>query len=298
VTGVLVDRPSPVEVDEPVDFVHLAEHRQRLDELSRLPADRPRRSALRDEVVEAHLPLVRFLALRYRNLGEPLDDLIQVGTIGLIHAVDRFDPDRGTAFATFAAPTILGEIKRHFRDQAWSVRMPRRLQELRQRLTTSGAELSQELGRAPTIGELAGRAGTDQESAIEALEAQRTCTPIPIESPAAALFDAMTEVDTALEDVVDREALRPLLQRLPAREKRILVLRFFRGLSQADIAAEIGISQMHVSRLLARTVDRLRSGLTDEAEGRAERSDQDVETQPIRRVRRTSPSPGHSARHR
>jgi RNA polymerase sigma-B factor len=292
VDGLSVDGPAGHEGVEPDG------HRRQLDELSRMPVDGSGRSALRDEVVETHLPLVRFLALRYRNLGEPLDDLIQVGTIGLIHAVDRFDPHRGTAFATYAAPTILGEIKRHFRDRAWSVRMPRRLQELRQRLSTSSAELSQELGRAPTIGELARRAGTDEESAIEALEAQRTCTPVPIEFPVAELTDAITEVDTALEDVVDREALRPLLQQLPAREKRILVLRFFRGLSQAEIADEIGISQMHVSRLLARTVDQLRSGLTDHREEAAETDQPDTDTQPIRLVRRTAGSPGRPTRHR
>jgi RNA polymerase sigma-B factor len=272
-------------------------HRRQLDELSRLPAGGSRRSALRDEVVRTHLPLVRFLALRYRNLGEPLDDLVQVGTIGLIHAVDRFDPGRGTAFATYAAPTILGEIKRHFRDRAWSVRMPRRLQDLRRRLNASSAELHQELGRAPTICELARRAGTDEESAIEALEAQRTCTPVPIEFPVAELTEAMTEVDTALEDVVDREALRPLLHQLPAREKRILVLRFFRGLSQAEIADEIGISQMHVSRLLSRTVDQLRSGLSDHCEddAGAGTAHPDTDTQPIRLIRRTAGSPGRSA---
>jgi RNA polymerase sigma-B factor len=235
----------------------------RLAELTRLPVGNSRRAALRDQVVEAHLPLVRFLAQRYRNLGEPLDDLVQVGTIGLIHAVDRFDPERGTSFATFATPTILGEIKRHFRDRAWSVKIPRRLQELHQRLLTANSDLSQSLGRPPTITELATQTGIDEEAAIEAMEAQRTCTPLPIEVGGDDLTDSMVVVDTALEEVVDREALRPLLQRLPAREKRILVLRFFRGLSQSEIAQEIGISQMHVSRLLARTMEVLRSGLCD-----------------------------------
>ncbi|MGL5830174.1 MAG: sigma-70 family RNA polymerase sigma factor, partial [Angustibacter sp.] len=192
-----------------------------------------------------------------------LDDLIQIGTIGLIHAVDRFEPDRGTAFTSFAAPTITGEIKRYFRDRAWSVRIPRRLQEVQQQLSAAQLLATQELGRAPTVSELATLAGVSEESAIEALEAQRTCTPIPIELRDYDIDESMVMEDSGLEGVVDREALRPLLLQLPAREKRILVLRFFRGLTQSEIADEIGISQMHVSRLLAQTIGRLRSGLSD-----------------------------------
>ncbi|MFC6009022.1 SigB/SigF/SigG family RNA polymerase sigma factor [Angustibacter luteus] len=232
-------------------------------ELAALPAQDPRRAELRTQLVEENLPLVRYLAQRYRDLGEPLDDLIQVGTIGLINAVDRFDPDRGAALTTFATPTILGEIKRHFRDRGWALRVPRRLQELQTQLEGARAELNQALGRAPTVHELAEQVGISTEEAIEALEAQQAYSTVPLEGPIDGLDADIALVDTALEDVVDRESLRPLLHRLPAREKRILVLRFFRGLSQNEIADELGISQMHVSRLLSRTVDDLRKGLED-----------------------------------
>lgn len=232
-----------------------------LNQLVLLPAHDPRRGPLRDQVVEAHLPLVRYLAQRYRNLGEPLDDLVQVGTIGLIKAVDRFDPARGTSFAGFATPTILGEIKRHFRDRAWAVRVPRRLKDLQRQLSVARAELTQRLGRSPTVQELAEHLGVEQDVALEALEAHQAYSTVPLEAPLERLHAGVALMDPALEDVVDRESLRPLLQRLSEREKRILVLRFFRGLSQSEIAEELGISQMHVSRLLARTVEDLRRGL-------------------------------------
>ena len=233
-----------------------------LEQLHRLPADDLRRAALRDAIVEAHLPLVHYLAGRYRHLGEPLDDVVQVGTIGLINAVDRFDPDRGTTLATYATPTIVGEIKRYFRDRVWSVRVPRRLQELHAKLGAARAELAQELGRQPTVREIADRLGVDVEDALEALEALHTSSTVPLTDEPGGQAP-LAELDQALEDVVERESLRPLLHRLPEREKRILALRFFRGLSQREIADELGISQMHVSRLLARTVDALRRGLDD-----------------------------------
>ncbi len=236
---------------------------QALAELVSLPPDDPRRAPLRDAVVEAHLPLVRYLAQRYRHLGEPLEDLVQVGTIGLINAVDRYDPSRGASLATYAAPTIVGEIKRYFRDRVWSVRVPRRLQELYARLTEARGVLAQELGRQPTVHEVAERLGVEEEDALEAFEALQTCATVPLEAVDGSPAPVVAVDDPALADVVDRESLRPLLHRLPEREKRILVLRFFRGLSQSQIAAELGISQMHVSRLLARTVEELRRGLAD-----------------------------------
>jgi RNA polymerase sigma-B factor len=252
VTDVLLTAPSPADAE--------------LRELAALPASDPRRAALRDRVVELHLPLVRYLALRYRDLGEPLEDLVQVGTIGLINAVDRFDPSRGTELASYATPTILGEIKRHFRDRAWAVRVPRRLQELQNRLAESRRQLTQQLGRSPTVHELAAQLCIADELALDALEAQQAYSLVSLETPEHGLAGRLALVDPALEDVVDRESLRPLLHRLPEREKRILVLRFFRGLTQSEIAQELGISQMHVSRLLARTVEELRHALAESAD--------------------------------
>ena len=218
--------------------------------------------------MESHLPLVRVLAQRYRDLGEPLDDLVQVGTIGLIHAVDRFDPDRGTGLASYATPNILGEIRRHFRDRAWAVRVPRRLQELQARTSAARQELGQRLGRSPTVAELAQALGLEEETVLEGMEAQRAYSAVPLERPEgqATVDGALVTVDAAIENVVDRESLRPVLRSLPARDKQILALRYFRGLSQAQIAEELGISQMHVSRLLARTLDRLHQCLADAGE--------------------------------
>lgn len=239
---------------------HLGEALRQLHAMA--PTD-PRRAALRDHVVEAHLPLVRYLAQRYRYLGEPLEDLVQVGTIGLINAVDRYDPHRGTELSSYATPTILGEIKRHFRDRAWAIRVPRRLQELQHQLVAARSDLSQRLGRSPTICELATAVHVDAEDVLDALEAHRAYSTVPLEQPGDAVEESVAQVDPSLEEVVDRESLRPLLHGLPAREKRILVLRYFRGLTQSEIADEIGISQMHVSRLLARTVEGLRRELAD-----------------------------------
>jgi len=242
--------------------------REALERLQRLGPDDPERVRLRQHVVESHLPLVRVLAQRYRDLGEPLDDLVQVGTIGLIHAVDRFDLTRGTGLASYATPNILGEIRRHFRDRAWAVRVPRRLQELQARTSAARADLSQRLGRSPTVAELAQALGLEEEAVLEGLEAQRAYAAVPLERPEgqAEVDSALVTVDTALEEVVDRESLRPVLRGLPARDKRILALRYFRGLSQAQIAEELGISQMHVSRLLSRTIGRLQQCLTDAGE--------------------------------
>lgn len=235
-----------------------------LHRLARMPEDDPERPALRARVVERHLPLVQHLARRYTDRGEPLDDLVQVGTIGLLKAVDRYDPDRGASFASFAVPTVLGEIRRHFRDRGWAIRVPRRLQELSRVLSDTRADLTQQLGRAPTVDELAERAGVDPEQVLEALDSAGAYSTVPLESDADDGPQAwLAEDDAALDAVENREALRPLLERLPSRERRILALRFVRGMSQSEIAAEVGISQMHVSRLLARTLTALRTGLTE-----------------------------------
>jgi len=225
---------------------------------------------VRDRLVEMHLPLVEHLARRFRNRGEPLDDLVQVATIGLIKSVDRFDPERGVEFSTYATPTIVGEIKRHFRDKGWAVRVPRRLQELRLSLSTATGELSQRLGRAPTVHELAGHLKLTDEEVLEGLESANAYSTLSLDVPdqgdddAPAVADALGSDDEALEGVEYREALRPLLAELPAREKKIVLLRFFGNMTQSQIADEIGISQMHVSRLLARTLAQLREGLLTE----------------------------------
>ena len=235
-------------------------------ELRAGPTGEAARSTAREALVHLHLPLVEHCARRFRNRGEPIEDLVQVGTIGLIKSIDRFDLDREVEFSTYATPTIVGEIKRHFRDKGWAVRVPRRLQELRMQLGTATAELTQSLGRSPTPRELALRLGCSVEEIIEALESNHAYSTLSLdassaEDGSASMLDAIGVPDTNLESVDVRESLKPLLDRLGAREKQILLLRFFKNMTQAQIAAEIGVSQMHVSRLLTRTLERLRASL-------------------------------------
>nr|WP_323446651.1 RNA polymerase sigma factor SigF [Streptomyces sp. YSPA8] len=240
--------------------------RAKFVELRELPDGSPERAELRNQLVRMHLPLVEHLARRFRNRGEPLDDLTQVATIGLIKSVDRFDPERGVEFSTYATPTVVGEIKRHFRDKGWAVRVPRRLQELRLALTTATAELSQLHGRSPTVHELAERLGISEEEVLEGLESANAYSTLSLDVPdtddeSPAVADTLGAEDEALEGVEYRESLKPLLEDLPPREKRILLLRFFGNMTQSQIAQEVGISQMHVSRLLARTLAQLREKL-------------------------------------
>ena len=238
--------------------------------LAAVPDTDPSKSRMRDELVEMHLPLVEYLARRFRNRGEPLDDLVQVATIGLIKSVDRFDTERGVEFSTYATPTIVGEIKRHFRDKGWAIRVPRRLQELKLALTKATAELAQEQGRSPTVGELAKRLGMSEEEVLEGLESANAYAAVSLDAPEgsdesrSAVADTLGEYDEALDRVEYREALKPLLDQLPVREKKILMLRFFGNMTQSQIAVQLGISQMHVSRLLARTLAQLRKGLLNE----------------------------------
>ncbi|MFI6438780.1 RNA polymerase sigma factor SigF [Streptomyces sp. NPDC050759] len=235
-------------------------------ELRALKDGSPEYAELRNRLVRMHLPLVEHLARRFRNRGEPLDDLTQVATIGLIKSVDRFDPDRGVEFSTYATPTVVGEIKRHFRDKGWAVRVPRRLQELRLALTTATAELSQQHGRSPTVHELAEKLAISEEEVLEGLESANAYSTLSLDVPdtddeSPAVADTLGAEDEALEGVEYRESLKPLLEDLPPREKRILLLRFFGNMTQSQIAQEVGISQMHVSRLLARTLAQLREKL-------------------------------------
>ncbi|RKS72596.1 RNA polymerase sigma-B factor [Motilibacter peucedani] len=238
--------------------------------LAGIEADTPEHKRVRDALVEQHLPLVEHLARRFRNRGEPYDDLVQVATIGLIKSVDRFDPFRGVEFSTYATPTIVGEIKRHFRDKGWAVRVPRRLQELRLTLTQATGELSQKNGRSPTVHELAEHLGITDEEVLEGLESANAYSTLSLDASDQGDEDSVAVVDTlgvddeALEGVEYRESLKPMLERLPPREQKILLLRFFRGMTQSEIAVEVGISQMHVSRLLARTLAQLREGLLTE----------------------------------
>ncbi|WP_254552550.1 RNA polymerase sigma factor SigF [Kitasatospora sp. MMS16-BH015] len=234
--------------------------------LAELPEGSPERVELRNQLVRMHIPLVEHLARRFRNRGEPLDDLTQVATIGLIKSVDRFDHERGVEFSTYATPTIVGEIKRHFRDKGWAVRVPRRLQELRLSLTTATSELSQRHGRSPTVHELAEHLGISEEDVLEGLESANAYSTLSLDVPdsddeSPAVADTLGATDEALEGVEYRESLKPLLAQLPPREQKILVLRFFRNMTQSQIATEVGISQMHVSRLLARTLAQLREKL-------------------------------------
>lgn len=246
------------------------ESRELLNRLATLPDDDPRRQPVRDRLVTMHLPLVEHLAGRFRNRGEPHDDLVQVATIGLIKAIDRYDPNRGVEFSTFATPTIMGEIKRWFRDKGWAVRVPRRLQELRLAIGTATATLTQHHGRSPTISELAVQIGATNDEILEALESATAYSTLSLDAPDSldsggpAVLDNLGQEDEAMLTVENREALKPLLSRLTERERRILVLRFFSGLTQSQIASEVGISQMHVSRTLARTLAKLREELLDE----------------------------------
>nr|WP_175432953.1 RNA polymerase sigma factor SigF [Streptomyces hawaiiensis] len=227
-------------------------------------------SYVRNTLVELNLALVKFAASRFRSRSEPMEDIIQVGTIGLIKAIDRFELSRGVEFPTFAMPTIVGEIKRFFRDTSWSVRVPRRLQELRLDLAKAGDELAQKLDRAPTVAELAERLGLSNDEVVEGMAASNAYTASSLDAQPeeddseGALADRIGYEDHGLEGIEYVESLKPLIAELPPRDRKILSLRFVAGLTQSEIGEELGISQMHVSRLLSRTLVRLRKGLTVE----------------------------------
>jgi len=219
---------------------------------------------IRRTLIEGHLGLVEYLARRFAGRGEPLDDLVQVATIGLVKAVDRFDPDRAVEFSTYATPTIVGELKRHFRDKGWALRVPRRLQELNLRLGSVIGKLSQELQRSPTVAEIAKAAGTTEDEILEGLDSAHAYRLISLDAPASdeglTYHEQLGDQDSSLAALDDWISVRPLVQQLPPRERRMLYLRFFKGLTQSEIADQLGISQMHVSRLLAKTLSVLREG--------------------------------------
>ena len=216
----------------------------------------------REQLTEVYQPLAEYLARRFYGRGEAVEDLIQVASIGLLKAIDRFDLSRGVKFSTYATATIVGELKRHFRDKGWALRVPRRLQEAGMKVGRSVTELYQDLGRAPTIREIGQRTGLTEEEVLEAMETAQAYTTASLDAPTdeegATSADRLGEEEEAFELLDGWTSVAPALRRLPARERRILYLRFFRGLTQTQIADQLGISQMHVSRLLSRTLRELR----------------------------------------
>lgn len=225
---------------------------------------------VRNTLVELNLALVKFAASRFRSRSEPMEDIVQVGTIGLIKAIDRFELGRGVEFPTFAMPTIVGEIKRFFRDTSWSVRVPRRLQELRLDLAKAGDELAQKLDRSPTVNELAERLSLTREEVVEGMAASNAYTASSLDAQPeeddaeGALADRIGYEDHGLEGIEYVESLKPLIAELAPRDRQILSLRFVANMTQSEIGEELNISQMHVSRLLSRTLDKLRKGLMTE----------------------------------
>jgi RNA polymerase sigma-B factor len=237
-----------------------------LTELHSLPEDSTERAALRDRLVETQLPLVVYLARRFYGRNEPMDDLIQVGTIGLIKAIDRFDPSRGLEFSTYATPTILGELKRHFRDTGWLIHVPRRAQELQTTLNAAREELNQELGRAPTVKELSARIDVDEDAVLEALDVARAYSGVALDiltppGESAPEHPKLGFIDEGFEQVEQRELLKGVIAQLPELEREILLLRFVANKTQTEIAGIVGVSQMQVSRLVARGLAKLRTGL-------------------------------------
>ncbi|GAA2368035.1 RNA polymerase sigma factor SigF [Streptomyces cuspidosporus] len=263
----LADLPEipPYETVGPVDARALS--KTLFERLEALEEGTHEYAYVRNTLVELNLALVKFAASRFRSRSEPMEDIVQVGTIGLIKAIDRFQLSRGVEFPTFAMPTIVGEIKRFFRDTSWSVRVPRRLQELRLDLAKAGDELAQRLDRAPTAAELAERLGITTAEVIEGMAASNAYTASSLDAQPeeddseGALADRIGYEDHGLEGIEYVESLKPLIANLSPRDRKILSLRFVANMTQSEIGDELGISQMHVSRLLSRTLVRLRRGL-------------------------------------
>jgi len=241
-----------------------------LHAMAAMPAAHPSRPALRERVIEAWLPLARHLANRYAGRGEPMDDLLQTATVGLIKAVDKFDPGFGTDFAGYAIPTVIGEIKRHFRDRTWAIRVPRRLQELRLTITAANSTLTHTLGRSPTVADIAEHLEITEEEVLEGLEGARAYHAASLSAPAAAggtteLGETLGAEDHGYAVTEARLTLGPALASLDDRERTILTLRFYGNLTQTEIAEQVGISQMHVSRLLTKALAKLRAQIGDMA---------------------------------
>lgn len=238
-----------------------------LEQFAVLDPDDPARDGLRNQLVQGYLPVAQHIARRFSGRGEPLEDLVQVATVGLINAIDRYSPDRGSDFFSFAVPTISGEVRRHFRDLGWSMRVPRRLKDLHVSINGVVSELSQSLGRAPKPTEIAERLGIPVADVLEGLEASEAYRSSSLdemlssEQGSATVGELVGEADAELDRVDSQQALRPVLAELAERERTIVLLRFFGNMTQTQIAEQVGISQMHVSRLLAQTLGRLRTRL-------------------------------------
>jgi RNA polymerase sigma-B factor len=245
---------------------------RRLHQRYRESNDPKERDRIRGQLVAAYESLVHFLARRFQNRGEPLEDIIQVGFLGLIKAIDRFEPGLGNEFTTFATPTILGEIRRYFRDKGWAMRFPRRLQELHQQVIRVNEEMKNELGRQPTVAEVAQRLGVLPDEVLEAVEMSTALTPLSIDAAMGGgdeengrqLGEAVGGEDPNLDRVEMREVLARAMQHLNERERRIMIMRFFDEMSQSEVAKRLGISQMHVSRLQRAALEHLRESLGTE----------------------------------
>jgi RNA polymerase sigma-B factor len=237
------------------------------EQLATLDCNGPEFSSVRGALVQRCLPLAEHIARRFDGRGESHDDLVQVARVGLVNAVDRFDVTRGSDFVSFAVPTIMGEVRRHFRDTGWAVRVPRRMKELHLAIGQAVGELSQALGHAPTVSELARALDLDPEDVAQGLIAGNAYQTVSVDTAPSehsgelSMVETLGDYDAALETVENHETLRPLLAALPERERTVVMLRFFGNMTQTQIAEEVGISQMHVSRLLSKTLAQLRTQL-------------------------------------
>jgi RNA polymerase sigma-B factor len=234
-------------------------------QLSTLPPESAEYKKLREAIISCCLPLADHIARRFKNRGEPVEDLIQVARVGLLNAVRRFDVENGSDFLSFAVPTMMGEVRRHFRDHGWSVKVPRRLKDLNVHINRASADLAQTLGRAPTASELAVHLDMDRDEVLEGLLASSAYSTFSTDVPAGAdderkpMSETIGDWDVNMDRVLDVETVRPLIAALPDRERTVLMLRFFENMTQTQIAERIGVSQMHVSRLLARAIASIRN---------------------------------------
>jgi RNA polymerase sigma-B factor len=248
------------------------EELRRLHRRYREATSEAERDRIKEQLVRGYENLVHFLARPFQNRGEPLDDILQVGFLGLIKAIERFDPDLGNEFTTFATPTIRGEIQRYFRDKGWAIRFPRRLQEIYQQVVRTNEELKQELGRQPSVAEVAARLGLEPDDVLEAMEMSTAMTPASIDASVGSddgegrpLSETFGDTDPNLDRVEMRDVLQKAMQNLTERERRIMIMRFVDQLSQAEVAKRLGISQMHVSRLQRAALEQLRDYMPSES---------------------------------